>query len=300
MSKEEISLLRSEVRELRAIVRQLEERQFPSTPRRIRLARPEGDPIGLFQPIVFLTGNGDDRQAVSHTTAQKLTSEQLLVFEQDGIWYCSGGEEALANSEDVSACLCALKRVVQDNISLSDEEKAALAECSGCEVVCGSYIDGLAPPSYSMEISDVTSDYQSGPSRISEACLNEIKNRLNATHRLLFFGGSGSQCEWRKIEEIPCGSNTYEINISYTVSGSVPPSANVSISVLLGIRTVSGAALLNSHQSSWISAPTSNLDRAGTLVVPEQWHIPTGHIPSLFGSSLDLSGNDNISLVPGS
>ena len=301
---EEVAELRAEVRRLSEIVRALQQEATPEASRDVRLARKAGDSNGVFQPLIFLTGNGDDRQSSSHTTAQILSDPQLLAFKQDGIWFSLGGNTSDSGElAELSACLCALKAVVQSNLSLSDEEQQSLAEsCHSCDVGCGSYTDGLAPPAYDLTLSGVTGTYSALPfpdAQITEECLDRVVEAINTTHRLEHVGstsdGQFSQCKWERIVNVQCGADVYSIELKYVVSGSVPESSNLSVAVHFRTELIRGRRSFGPHTSAWHSTPSSNLDRADTIVVPEAFHNA-----STLGSTLDLSGLDTVSLVPSS
>lgn len=92
-----IAELRSEVRDLLERIRQLEGQIHGAAPRHVRLARKEGSPTGLSQPIIFLTGTESDRQLTSKFNALQLSGDQLMAFEQDGQWFycpCGGTSES--------------------------------------------------------------------------------------------------------------------------------------------------------------------------------------------------------------
>lgn len=91
MGREEVADLRAEIRELRRIVDQLREPTDVPPPRRIRLARPEGNISGQLQDIIFRSSDLTDRSSTVRAAAQKLAGgHEKIVFEQDGKWFYEG------------------------------------------------------------------------------------------------------------------------------------------------------------------------------------------------------------------
>jgi len=84
----------SEMRQMREEIRRIENGGRIMEGIRVRLARKDGDPVSeSLQPVILLDGNSDDRSAVSHITAVKVGTDQVLLFDVEGVWYyCDCGE----------------------------------------------------------------------------------------------------------------------------------------------------------------------------------------------------------------